>query len=78
MTTLSREEKVFKAIEAARQRQGQLEYKMEIPSFIRRQAKSKDDYIRWVRSYFRSVHSDLQLMRIEKKYGILIKQNNRE
>lgn len=51
-----------------------MEYKMSIPSFIRQLSKSKEEYIRWVRSYFKSSHPHLELVRIEKKFGVLVKK----
>ncbi|SIQ88918.1 hypothetical protein [Domibacillus enclensis] len=51
-----------------------MEHKMAIPDFIRQMSKSNDEYIRWVKGYFKSSHPHLKLVRIEKKVGILVKK----
>ncbi|WP_046178831.1 hypothetical protein [Domibacillus tundrae] len=74
MNSLSHDDKVMQAIEAARKREKPLPFEMDIPSFIRQQSKSNDEYIRWVRGYFKSSHPHLTLVRIEKKLGVLVKK----
>lgn len=74
MTTLSHEEKVLQAIEVARKREEPKKTPMEIPFFIRKQSKSNDEYLRWVRSYFKSSHPHLVLIGIDKKNAVLIKK----
>lgn len=40
---------------------------MDIPSFIRQMSRSNEEYIRWVKGYFKSSQPHLDLVRIEKK-----------
>lgn len=44
-----------------------MELKMAIPDVIRQMSKDNNEYIRWVRSYFKSSHPHLELVRIEKQ-----------
>lgn len=44
-----------------------MEYKCDIPDFIRQMSKCNEEYIRWVKGYFKSSHPHLELVRIQKK-----------
>ncbi len=49
---------------------------MVIPDLIRQMSKNNDEYVRWVRSYFKSSHPHLVLVRIEKQ--AVLKKRERE
>ncbi|WP_157723873.1 hypothetical protein [Domibacillus aminovorans] len=56
-----------------------MEYKFDIPHVVRAMAMttlkpSKKDYIARVNAYFKSVHPDMVLIRIEGKQAVLKKE----
>ena len=56
-----------------------MEYKFDIPHVVRAMAKitlapSKKDYIARVNAYFKAVHPDMILIRIEGKKAVLRKR----
>jgi hypothetical protein len=60
-----------------------MEYKFDIPHVVRAMARttlipSKKDYISRVKGYFKAVHPDMVLVRIDGKQAVLKKKEREE